>query len=494
MTITRATALAAIACCAILSIEQTVEAQPSSLTQLEQGLQGGATSPAAADPNAPGYVGFEPDEEIDDGKGVLVKGVKNGTPAAASGLKAGDRIIDIGGKPIRNLNDYDAIVKRPGAKLVYLVERAGRQQSLAVTVGVKPATVTDAEPTTPEPQPLAPTLSPPGPAPTLSPPASGSFAPGLSPPASGSFGPGLSQPAGSTPPSTLPAPSTLDPSPRSGGITAQPLDTRPSSPPSSAPSTLPSFGPAGGAATGTGGASLGITMMTPDQVRALGRTRRGAYIERVKPNSPAEMAGLPAGAVIVQMDTRSIGSDEDLKAAIQAARPGQDVELSYFDSNDRFGKKSVRLGEIPATGAPAPGTGGFAAPGGGFGGTQGTVPPAEASPRSGLSGRGRPLINMAENLGRNAGLIPTGPTGPSTVYDPLAMAALQQSVVELTASVKSLEERLRAMEGRMGGAGAPASSLPASTFGSPQTPGFGTGQPPLTPGFGPSPTPGGTTP
>jgi hypothetical protein len=162
--------------------------------------------------------------------------------------------------------------------------------------------------------------------------------------------------------------------------------------------------------------------------------------------------------------------------------------LSYYDSSDRFYKKFVRLGEIPATGAAmAPGSGGFAAPG--------TAPPAETNPRSGLSGRGRPLINMAENLGRNAGLIPTGPTGPSTVYDPLAMAALQQSVAELTASVKSLEERLRALEGRAGGpAGAPASAIPPNTFGAPQTPGFGTGQPTLTPGFGTSPVPGGTTP
>jgi hypothetical protein len=127
---------------------------------------------------------------------------------------------------------------------------------------------------------------------------------------------------------------------------------------------------------------------------------------------------LPAGGVIVQVDARTINSDEDLKAAIQAARAGQEVELSYYDSSDRFYKKFVRLGEIPATGtAMAPGSGGFAAPG--------TAPPAETNPRSGLSGRGRPLINMAENLGRNAGLIPTGPTGPSTVYDPLAMAALQ---------------------------------------------------------------------
>jgi hypothetical protein len=79
------------------------------------------------------------------------------------------------------------------------------------------------------------------------------------------------------------------------------------------------------------------------------------------------------------------------------------------------------------------------------------------------------------------------------------MAALQRTVQELAATVISLEERIRALEGKAGvtsppqagGAGAQfgtspsaggASSAPA--LGSPQTPGFGSPSPSITPGFG----------
>ena len=41
-------------------------------------------------------------------------------------------------------------------------------------------------------------------------------------------------------------------------------------------------------------------------------------------------------------------------------------------------------------------------------------------------------------------------SGPSTIYDPTVVAGLQAQVAELTATVKSLEERLRALEGNRG--------------------------------------------
>jgi hypothetical protein len=210
---------------------------------------------------------------------------------------------------------------------------------------------------------------------------------------------------------------------------------------------------------------------------------------------------LPVGGVIVQVDGRSINSDDDLIAAIRAARPGQEIELTYYDG-DRLGRKSVRLAEAGASPSPStPGTGGFGAPGGSFG----PALSGESAPRTGPAGKARPLINMAENLGRNAGLLPASPSGLSTVYDPLVTAELQKTVAALTAAVNSLEERVRALEGRGGGAAgassfggtpapglsAPGSSSLTSPFGAPQTPGFSAPQSNLTPGFG---APGGTSP
>jgi hypothetical protein len=42
----------------------------------------------------------------DDKEGVLLDGVADGGPAAKAGLKAGDRITEIGGKPVKNLENY----------------------------------------------------------------------------------------------------------------------------------------------------------------------------------------------------------------------------------------------------------------------------------------------------------------------------------------------------------------------------------------------------
>jgi hypothetical protein len=78
----------------------------------------------------------------------------------------------------------------------------------------------------------------------------------------------------------------------------------------------------------------------------------------------------------------------------------------------------------------------------------------------------------------------TSPAGPSTVYDPLAMAELQQKVAELTAEVASLKERIKALEERLGGS-APPGTPPSGRAPSGAAPGF-EGPPasnPRTPGF-----------
>jgi len=166
--------------------------------------------------------------------------------------------------------------------------------------------------------------------------------------------------------------------------------------------------------------------------------------------------------VIVALDGRKIESANDLVRAIQAAAPGQEVELTYQDGN-ALNKRFLRLAPTgsalvspsasPAIGSAAPGL----APARENPTPFGTRPPGE-----------RPLISRAErmidNFSRGGGIGPPA-IGPSTVYDPSVMAALQARVSELTAEVSRLEERLRALEGRQGTAGhlPGAGSAPGTT-------------------------------
>src|SRR5437763_3963277 len=148
-------------------LAQPTFAQNSLLTQVEQGLQ----APGGA--QAGGYLGAELDDEGQMGKGVLVTRIRPGTPAENSGLKAGDLITQVDGKPVPNLDAYDAVAKRPaGSSMTMIIVRDGKTQALAVKLGTRPATgglsdVNPAEPT-PAPTTTAPgstTPTPPAPAP-----------------------------------------------------------------------------------------------------------------------------------------------------------------------------------------------------------------------------------------------------------------------------------------------------------------------------------------
>jgi membrane-associated protease RseP (regulator of RpoE activity) len=444
----------------------------SVISQLEQRLPPGptrASSPTDATlATVSGYLGAELDDEGEQGRGVRVKSVKPGTPAEKSGLKTDDLITNIEGKPVANLDAYDAVAKGPpGTKLKMTVERNGRSLPLDVTLGIRPAapSVNETQPGEATPPTLAqPATSPP-------------TAPSLSSPA-------LGPPTGAGSP-TSPAVGASEPS-QGSGIRAQLRDLPP--PPgdttSGAGLTTPS-------ATSGGGASLGITV-EPFVDRGGASTvpvRRGAIITQIRPGSPADAAGLKLGAVIVRIDSRQVDSADDLVAAVRAARPGQEVELTYFDG-DRIDRKNVRLGPASAIVAPggpsamatprSPATSGYGAP----------PAPGAAPPDGGLrfgGGGGRPLLQKIERAADNLGR----PTG-TTVYDPLAMAALQARVLELSDSIKALEERMRLLENKLG---VSASTTTPGT--PPAAPGFGppAGSSPSTaPGFGPAPGPAGTVP
>jgi membrane-associated protease RseP (regulator of RpoE activity) len=504
-----------------------------SFNRLDQSLQNPSGSAAAADStaaNEKGYLGAELDDVGEQGKGVRVTKV-TGTPAQRSGLQAGDLITAINGKPVTNVDAYDELAKGPpNTKFQMTIDRSGKQQTLTVTLGTRPPQALGANPA---PESDSPSLIPSVGSPSATPPAisartseplvPGASAPGTPVPGSRTTSPGspsLFPPTGSS--STTPGATTpVEPeaTPRSPGIRAQPLELGPA--PTDAPPAPPGLGsssltnpssgsrmPSASAPTsptapsasnpaGGGGGSLGITVeaVTPDS--SVGRgvpSRRGAIITAIKPGSPADQVGLPLGSIIVAIDGNKIESADELVRAIRAARVGQEVELSYYDG-PTFGKKNVRLGPPAATAAPGvpsfpPARSGLASPGpavtpgsgtapGSFaapGGIGGSLTPAAGGPRN-LMGR---VERMVDNFSRGG----VGPAQASTVYDPLAMAALQQSVAELTNAVHSLEERLKVIERAQGGTTsnpAPASS----SFGSPGSAGTG---------FGTAPAPPGTTP
>jgi membrane-associated protease RseP (regulator of RpoE activity) len=103
-------------------------------------------------------------------------------------------------------------------------------------------------------------------------------------------------------------------------------------------------------------AALGVRALpvSPDLQRRYGLiVRRGAVIESIQRGSPAERYGLPIGAAIVAVDGARVDGPEDLAALIGGARPGDTVEVSYYQRDQVF-RKQVRL--APATPvAPPPG-------------------------------------------------------------------------------------------------------------------------------------------
>jgi hypothetical protein len=195
------------------------------------------------------------------------------------------------------------------------------------------------------------------------------------------------------------------------------------------------------------------------------RVQRGAKIDSVKPGSPAEQAGLPVGGVIVRFNDRTIASDSDLINAVKASRPGQEVEVSYFEGN-QFNRKLVRLGAAGASTRSVLSGDAPALP----------PPPGVGPAIAGSGPGGRPLLQrlerMADNLSRPAPI--------STVFDPHAMADLQKQVVELTNTIKELEQRLQSIESKVGTSGG-AAITPAGT--PPTSPGLGG------PSLGPIPNP-----
>ncbi len=83
-------------------------------------------------------LGTVPDYAGDGRPGVLLSGVRAGSPAEAAGIQRGDLLVELAGAPIRDIHDFMYVLRRskPGEKATVVVVRDGQRVSLDVTFGV----------------------------------------------------------------------------------------------------------------------------------------------------------------------------------------------------------------------------------------------------------------------------------------------------------------------------------------------------------------------
>jgi serine protease Do len=70
--------------------------------------------------------------------------VRAGGPAAAAGVKSGDVVVAVNGKPVAAANEFTSSIAalRPGDKATLVVQRGGSTRTLTVTLGTRPTTAT----------------------------------------------------------------------------------------------------------------------------------------------------------------------------------------------------------------------------------------------------------------------------------------------------------------------------------------------------------------
>lgn len=85
-------------------------------------------------------LGTVPDYAGDGRPGVLLSGVRPGSPAEKAGLRRGDLLVELAGTPIRDINDLMFVLRKakPGEKATAAVDRGGERVTVEVTFGGRP--------------------------------------------------------------------------------------------------------------------------------------------------------------------------------------------------------------------------------------------------------------------------------------------------------------------------------------------------------------------
>ncbi|MCE2879985.1 MAG: PDZ domain-containing protein, partial [Comamonadaceae bacterium] len=96
-----------------------------------------------------GWIGVEPQElnaelaqvfNVKATQGVIITGVLQNGPAAAAGVRPGDVITQVAGKPVKNVPELLSAVAtlKPGEPAQLSIERGDRRSELSITPGKRP--------------------------------------------------------------------------------------------------------------------------------------------------------------------------------------------------------------------------------------------------------------------------------------------------------------------------------------------------------------------
>jgi Do/DeqQ family serine protease len=96
-----------------------------------------------------GWIGVEPNDlspelaetfNVKTKAGVIITGVLQNGPAAKGGIRPGDVIVGISGKPVKDVTQLLSMVSslKPGETTTFAIERKDQKMELALTPGVRP--------------------------------------------------------------------------------------------------------------------------------------------------------------------------------------------------------------------------------------------------------------------------------------------------------------------------------------------------------------------
>ena len=86
------------------------------------------------------YLGISTSDAPGAAGGALIRTVISGGPAAKAGLRAGDRVVDVGGTPVKESGDVAGAIedRKPGDRVEVRYVRGGEERTATVQLGTRP--------------------------------------------------------------------------------------------------------------------------------------------------------------------------------------------------------------------------------------------------------------------------------------------------------------------------------------------------------------------